>query len=101
MAWAATTSSGRSSRARTVTARCASPACAEDLAAAIEQLIDTGAYGIYHFTNDGACSRYEFAQKILELSGRGHIPIEPISLKDFGRPSTPPPYAPLRTFCRS
>ncbi|HTP11492.1 MAG TPA: dTDP-4-dehydrorhamnose reductase, partial [Anaerolineae bacterium] len=44
-------------------------------------------------------SRYEFAQKILELSGRAHIPIEPILLKDFPRPSTPPPFAPIRNFC--
>jgi len=84
---------------RVVTDEISSPTYAEDLIAAIEQLISTGAYGIYHFTNDGACSRYEFAQKILELSGRAHIPIEPIVLADYPRPSTPPPYAPLRNFC--
>jgi dTDP-4-dehydrorhamnose reductase len=71
----------------------------EDLATALEQLIATEAFGIYHFTNEGACSRYEFARKILELSGRGHIPIEPIKLADYPRPSTPPPYTPLRNFC--
>jgi dTDP-4-dehydrorhamnose reductase len=84
---------------RVVTDEVSSPTYTEDLITAIEQLINTGAYGIYHFTNDGACSRFEFAQKILELSGRAHIPIEPITLKDFSRPSTPPPYAPLRNFC--
>jgi dTDP-4-dehydrorhamnose reductase len=84
---------------RVVTDEVSSPTYAEDLITAIEQLIVTGAYGIYHFTNEGACSRFEFAQKILELSGRAHIPIEPIVLSDFSRPSTPPPYAPLRNFC--
>ena len=84
---------------RVVTDEVSSPTYTEDLITAIEQLITTGAYGIYHFTNDGACSRFEFAQKILELSGRAHIPIEPIRLADFSRPSTPPPYAPLRNFC--
>jgi dTDP-4-dehydrorhamnose reductase len=84
---------------RVVTDEVSSPTYTEDLITAIEQLINTGAYGIYHFTNGGACSRFEFAQKILELSGRAHIPIEPITLKDFSRPSTPPPYAPLRNFC--
>ncbi|CAG0950238.1 partial dTDP-4-dehydrorhamnose reductase, partial [Gammaproteobacteria bacterium] len=54
---------------------------------------------IYHFTNEGACSRFEFAQEILKQSGRGHIAIEPITLADYPRPSTPPPYAPLRNFC--
>jgi dTDP-4-dehydrorhamnose reductase len=84
---------------RVVADEISSPTYTEDLITAIEQLIATGAYGIYHFTNDGACSRYEFAQKILEFSGRAHIPIEPIVLADYPRPSTPPPYAPLRNFC--
>ncbi len=84
---------------RVVTDEVSSPTYTEDLITAIERLIPTSAYGIYHFTNDGSCSRFEFAQKILELSGRSHIPIEPILLKDFPRPSTPPPYAPLRNFC--
>ena len=84
---------------RVVTDEVSSPTYTEDLITASEQLIATGAYGLYHFTNAGACSRYEFAQKILELSGRAHIPIEPIVLADYPRPSTPPPYAPLRNFC--
>jgi dTDP-4-dehydrorhamnose reductase len=84
---------------RVVTDEVSSPTYTEDLITAIEQLMTTGAYGIYHFTNDGACSRFEFAQKILELSGRAHIPLAPITLQDFSRPSTPPPYAPLRNFC--
>ena len=86
-------------RLRVVTDEVSSPTYAEDLITALEQLIATGAYGLYHFTNDGACSRYELAQKILDLSGRAHIPIEPILLKDYPRPSTPPPFAPLRNFC--
>ena len=86
-------------RLRVVADEVSSPTYAEDLVTAIEQLIPTGAYGVYHFTNEGACSRCEFAQKILELSGRAHIPIEPILLKDYPRPSTPPPFAPLRNFC--
>lgn len=84
---------------RVVTDEVGSPTYTEDLVSAIEQLTVTGAYGIYHFTNDGACSRFEFAQEILKQSGRGHIPIEPITLADFSRPSTPPAYAPLRNFC--
>lgn len=84
---------------RVVTDEVSSPTYTEDLVTAIEQLMLTGAYGIYHFTNEGACSRFEFAQEILQQSGRGHIPIEPITLADYPRPSTPPPYAPLRNFC--
>ena len=70
-----------------------------DLVAAIGQLITTGAYGIYHFTNTGSCSRFEFAQEILRQTGQTHVPIEPITLADIDRPSMPPPYTPLRNFC--
>jgi dTDP-4-dehydrorhamnose reductase len=86
-------------RLRVVTDEVSSPTYAEDLVTALEQLLVTGAYGIYHFTNEGACSRFEFAREILALSGHRHIPIEPIVLADYPRPSTPPPYAPLRNFC--
>ncbi len=84
---------------RVVTDEVSSSTYTEDLVGAIEKLMTTEAFGVYHFTNEGACSRYELAQKILELSGRAHIPIEAITLKDYPRPSTPPPYAPLRNFC--
>lgn len=71
------------------------PSYAPDLAVAITDLIQTGAYGIYHFTNSGYCSRYEFAREILRLSGREKIPIHPITLADYPRASTVPPFTPL------
>lgn len=41
-----------------------------DLARKIKELIDKKApSGIYHITDSGSCSWYEFAEKILELSG--------------------------------
>lgn len=71
------------------------PTYARDLAQAIAKLIRTGAYGIYHLVNAGYCSRYEYACRVLEMSGRGHIPVKPIALADFKRASTPPRFAPL------
>ena len=71
------------------------PTYAPDLALAISQLIRTRAYGIYHFTNAGYCSRFEFAKEILRLSGREHIPLQPITLAEYPRASTVPPFAPL------
>jgi dTDP-4-dehydrorhamnose reductase len=73
----------------------ANPTYAPDLAAAVAALIRTGAYGVYHLTNAGHCSRYDFAWEILRLSGREHVPVEPITLDDFQRSSTPPRFAPL------
>ncbi len=80
---------------RVVTDEVANPTFADDLADALTRLVGTGRYGIYHLTNSGYCSRFDYARKILELSGRGHIPVEPITLADFPRPSTPPKFAPL------
>lgn len=84
---------------RVVTNEVSSPTFAADLAEAIARLITTEAYGIYHFTNSGFCSRFEFAREILVRTGMAHVPIEPITLADLSRPSTPPAYTPLRNFC--
>lgn len=81
---------------RVVTDEISNPTYAPDLAEAVAKLIKTRAYGTYHFVNQDHCSRYEFAQKILELSGRADIPIEPITLADYQRASTVPPFTPLR-----
>ena len=80
---------------RVVTDEVSNPTYVDDLAAAIIHLMSTHAYGIYHFVNAGATSRYEFAQEILKLSGRANIPIAPITSAEFQRASTPPLYAPL------
>jgi dTDP-4-dehydrorhamnose reductase len=71
------------------------PTYAPDLAAGIAALIQTGAYGVYHLTNAGYTSRYDYVREVLRLAGREHIPVEPIRLADFQRPSTPPRFAPL------
>src|SRR5574337_339887 len=45
------------------------PTSAKELAYKVRQLVETDAYGLYHITNNGECSWYQFAQAILELSG--------------------------------
>jgi dTDP-4-dehydrorhamnose reductase len=80
---------------KVVTDEVGNPTYAPDLAAGIAALIETGAYGIYHLTNTGYTSRYDYVREVLRLAGRQHIPVEPISLDDFERPSTPPRFAPL------
>jgi len=51
-------------------------------------------YGIYHVTNEGACTWYEFAKKIFELKGI-NIKIIPVTSKEFPRPAVRPPYSVL------
>jgi dTDP-4-dehydrorhamnose reductase len=88
----------RHGRLRVVCDEISSPTYAPDLAQAIGALIHTEQYGIYHFTNEGACSRYEFSRRILELAGREDIPIEPITSDQWPRASTPPLHCVIRNF---
>jgi dTDP-4-dehydrorhamnose reductase len=83
---------------RVVCDEISSPTFAPDLAQAIAALIRTEQYGIYHLTNEGACSRYEFARRILELAGRADVPIEPITSDQWPRASTPPLHCVIRNF---
>lgn len=71
------------------------PTYAPDLAAAIARLVATGHYGVYHLTNAGFCSRYEWARAIMRLAGRPDLPIAPILAADWPRPSRPPLHAVL------
>jgi dTDP-4-dehydrorhamnose reductase len=83
---------------RVVTDEVSAPTYAPDLAEAIARLIHTDYYGIFHFANSGTCSRYDWACKILELSGRGHVPVEPITADQWSRAAPPPLYAPILNF---
>ncbi|MGA7733244.1 MAG: dTDP-4-dehydrorhamnose reductase [Chloroflexia bacterium] len=74
----------------------ATPTYAEDLAAALLTLMDTGLYGWYHLVNEGECSRHEYAGEIMRLTGRAHIPIAPTKLADYERPAPAAPYSTLK-----
>ena len=45
------------------------PTYAKELALKIAQLLRTDEYGLYHITNNGSCSWYEFAKTIFDLTG--------------------------------
>jgi dTDP-4-dehydrorhamnose reductase len=45
------------------------PTYAPDLARATRALVDRGAPGLYHLSNAGECSRFEWARAIAELTG--------------------------------
>lgn len=81
---------------RVVTDEIACPTYVKDFSAALAQLIATEQYGVYHLTNEGACSRWEFANEILRLAGLAHVSNTPILSSEFQRSSTPPPYGALR-----
>jgi dTDP-4-dehydrorhamnose reductase len=86
---------GGEGRLRVVVDEVGNPTYVKDLADALAQLVQTHQHGIYHFTNSGSCSRWEFANEILRLAGMDQIENRPILGKEFRRASTPPPYGVL------
>lgn len=68
-----------------------SPTYTRDLARKIAQLITTDYYGIFHITNKGACSRYEFAREIMKLAGL-KVRLIPVSFKEYPTPAKRAPF---------
>jgi dTDP-4-dehydrorhamnose reductase len=70
-----------------------SPTYTRDLAHAIRDLVRKDARGIVHINNEGLCSWFDFAKEILAQSGRGSIPVHPISTDQSARPARRPNYS--------
>ena len=58
---------------RVVTDQTLSPTNTTDLARTTKGLIDADASGLFHITNDGECSWFEFAEAAVQLAG---VPVE-------------------------
>lgn len=71
-----------------------SPTYTKDLAQKIVQLISTDYYGIFHITNRGACSWYEFTKEILKLAGIT-TPAVPITSDQYSQKARRPRYSVL------
>lgn len=75
------------------------PTYAGDLALAIFSIIEAGVYegneGIYHFSNEGVCSWYDFAMEIAAAAGNTNCRISPCHSSEFPSPVTRPPYSVL------
>jgi dTDP-4-dehydrorhamnose reductase len=78
-----------------VTDEVASPTWARDLAQAIGRLINVSSYGVYHLTNGGACSRYQWAEKVLALAGRRDVALKAVTQDEYEAPYGKPPYSVL------
>ncbi len=73
------------------------PTYAADLAQAIVQVLPQMSAenkGVYHFTNEGVCSWYDFARKIMELSGLG-CKVNPIPSSAYPTKAVRPFYSVL------
>jgi dTDP-4-dehydrorhamnose reductase len=74
-----------------------SPTCTKDLAKKIAQLINTEYYGIFHITNRGTCSWYEFAREIIRLSGL-KTPVIPITSDQYPQKARRPSFSVLDNY---
>jgi dTDP-4-dehydrorhamnose reductase len=81
---------------RVVDDQVGSPTYAPHLAEAIARLIETGAFGTYHFAGAGEVSWYGLTRKLYELRGI-RTPVVPVTSAEFVRPAPRPHYSVLAT----
>ncbi len=67
-----------------------SPTYTQDLAEALIRIAEMEVKGTIHVTNSGVASWFEFAKKILELTGTTGVRVDPISTLDLDRPAPRP-----------
>jgi dTDP-4-dehydrorhamnose reductase len=75
---------------RVVDDQVGAPTYTMDLAEKLEQIVVRGSPGIYHVTNRGYCSWFEFAQEILRRAALSHIRVFAIPTSASDRPAPRP-----------
>lgn len=79
--------------------QCGTPTYALDLAKTINHIVENrlfeGNSGIYHFSNEGVCSWYDFTIKIARLAGNTECNIQPCHSNELPSPVTRPAYSVL------
>lgn len=72
------------------------PTYAYDLAVAIMTAVDKGVKpGIYHFSNEGVCSWYDFTKAIHRIAGITSCRVKPLHTSEYPTPATRPAYSVL------
>lgn len=66
-----------------------SPTYTYDLARLLVDMIQTEQYGVYHATNEGICSWYEFACEIFKQAG-AKVKVIPVSTEEYGAKAARP-----------
>ncbi len=79
---------------RVVSDQWVTPTSAAELAERIGELIRTNQFGLYHLTNEGQCTWFQFAQRIFSLAGMD-ARLEPVDSREFGAKARRPLYSVL------
>ena len=72
-----------------------SPTYAHDLARAVAWALEKEINGLYHVTNAGWCSRFEFATEIVTLAGLKNVVIEPAAAHEIKTKASRPAFGVL------
>jgi dTDP-4-dehydrorhamnose reductase len=72
-----------------------SPTYTVDLAKLLVEMIETEKYGVYHATNSGICSWYEFAVEIFKQAGMDQVKVNPLTTEQYPTPAERPKYSVL------
>jgi len=79
---------------RVVNDQMVTPTYTADLAHQIARILPTTSYGLYHMTNEGCCTWFEFARAIFELSGI-KADLSPTTSELYKTPAIRPRYSVL------
>ena len=79
---------------KVVNDQCLTPTSTAELAQKVSELIETPRFGLYHLTNEGQCTWFEFAKKIFFLL-RKEVQITPLGSEDYGAPAKRPSFSVL------
>ncbi len=71
------------------------PTYAWDLATAIVATLENPFQGVYHYSNEGVCSWYDFTKMIAEIAGRNQCNIHPCHSDEFPSKVSRPAYSVL------
>ena len=79
---------------RVVNDQTVTPTATRDLARQLAILFESGHEGLFHITNDGGCSWYEFAAAIFEIAGL-NADLQPTTSESYKTPARRPRYSVL------
>lgn len=88
---------GEAKEVRVVSDQLGTPTYAGDLAEAIVEIISARNFreGLYHYTNLGECSWWQFAREIARLAGHTECEVTPCTTEEYGAQAPRPHYAVL------
>ncbi|PEY36308.1 dTDP-4-dehydrorhamnose reductase [Bacillus cereus] len=74
------------------------PTYTKDLVCKIEEIVQTNRYGVYHVSNQGKCSWFEFACRIFQEMGVD-VKAIPVKTEEYGAKADRPRYSVLQHLC--